>query len=115
MKVKVMKIITVQKKVRKPKKELCRISDKWRKRTKGDIVCERLMRRKVSKNVKDAISKFPDIGQQIEKFVEGADRWRRTGMYTFAGDLKKEKRMTFRRLRHTCFVIITIIILVTRW
>ena len=42
---------------------------------------------KCQKKVKGVISKFPDIGQQFEKFVEGADRWRRTGMYTFTGNL----------------------------
>ena len=29
----------------------------------------------------------------------GADKWRRTGVYTFTGDTKKEKRMTFKKLR----------------
>ena len=75
--------------------------------------------RKVPKNVKGVISKFPDIGQQIEKFIEGADigadRWRRTGMYTFTGDLKNKKKEWLFGGYNTCFVIITIIILVTGW
>lgn len=29
----------------------------------------------------------------------GADKWRRTGVYTFTGDTKKEKRMTFKKLQ----------------
>ena len=58
--------------------------------------------KKVPKNVKSVISKFPDIGQQIEKIVNdadiGADRWRRTGMYTFTGDIK-EKCLTLAKLQ----------------
>ena len=77
-----------------------------------EIASERIMRKKVPKNVKSVISKFPDIGQQIEKIVEdaniGADRWRRTGMYTFTGDIKKEKHLTFTKLQeklceHYCY------------
>lgn len=36
----------------------------------------------------------------MEKIVAeadvGADKWRRTGVYTFSGDTKKEKRITFK-------------------
>ena len=32
----------------------------------------------------------------------GAHKWRRTGVYTFTGDNKSEKRMTFKKLSQHC-------------
>ena len=47
-------------------------------------------------------SQFPEIGQVIKKIVEesdvGADRWRRMGVYTFSGNPKETKRMTFGKI-----------------
>ena len=42
-------------------------------------------------------------GEVIEGFVQesdvGADSWRRTGVYTFSGDQKKTKRVTFSKIQ----------------
>ena len=58
---------------------------------------------KVTRSTKTILSQFPEIGQVIEKIVEesdvGADRWRRTGVYTFSGNPKKTKRMTFGKIQ----------------
>lgn len=62
--------------------------------------------RKVSKRANQILLKFPDIGETIEKFVEGhqvgADAWRRTGVLTFDGNTKLEKEVTYEKIRqHT--------------
>ena len=84
-------------------KTLHNIKEKWRHRRKHEIISARLMKRKSMKRKHDILSRFPDISSVIEEMVEnadiGADRWRRTGVYTFTGDPKKEKRMTFRLLQ----------------
>ena len=54
-------------------------------------------------NRMDAIHKrHPDIGEAIEKIVSeadfGGDKWRKTGVYMFSGNPKKENRITFKDL-----------------
>ena len=60
-----------------------------------DIETRRLLRKKVTRSTKTILHTYPDIGNVIEQIVEdsdiGADRWRRTGVYTFSGDIKKAK------------------------
>ena len=47
--------------------------------------------------------KSPDIGKKIEKLVEscsvGVDAWRHTGVLTFDGNEKGEKKCTYRRIQ----------------
>ena len=84
-------------------RKLENIKAKWRWRTKKEIASHRIMKRKTGKGKCNILTKFPDIGEVIEDIVEkadvGADRWRRTGVYTFSGDPKKEKRLTFSLLQ----------------
>ena len=84
-------------------KGLTKIRDKHRKRMKADIEMKRLLRKKITKSTKTILHTYPDIGDVIERIVEesdiGADRWRRTGVYTFSGDTKKSKRMTFAKIQ----------------
>ena len=84
-------------------KEPHKIKDKSRKRAKEEIKVSGLLRKKISTSTKSIIKTFPDIGDVIEKFVEscdiGADKWRRTGLYAFSGDVKKTKRVTFKRIQ----------------
>ena len=60
------------------------------------IANQRFLRRKRSKHVGTILHKFPDIGNEIERFVEsrgvGADAWRGTGVLTFDGNRKLEQR-----------------------
>ena len=83
--------------------ELRRIRDRARKRAKVDIAKEPFLRRKTTKSVKLVEVLFPDIGEVMEAIAEscdvGADKWRRTGVYTFSGDPKNVKRLTFKRLQ----------------
>ena len=57
----------------------------------------------MSQSTKTVINTYPDIGEVIESFVQesdvGADSWRRTGVYTFSGDQKKTKRVTFSKIQ----------------
>lgn len=59
--------------------------------------------RKRSKKVVGIVKKFPDIGKEIECFVEersvGADSWRRTGVYTFDGNKPIGQKVTYQRIR----------------
>lgn len=64
---------------------------------------QRFLRKKVSRSTKTIIDTYPDIGDVIESFVQesdvGADSWQRTGVYTFSGDQKKTKRVTFGKIQ----------------
>ena len=82
--------------------KLRQIKDKARKKAQAEIEGSGLFQRK-SVHRMDAIEKRPpDIGEVMEKMVAevdvGADKWWRTGVYTFSGDIKKEKRITFKSL-----------------
>ena len=70
---------------------------------KTDIQIKRLLRKKDTKSTKTILHSYPDIGDVIERVVEesdiGAERWRRTGVYTFSGDIKNSKRMTFSKIQ----------------
>lgn len=83
--------------------KLKQIDEKLRKKAKKEIEEQRFLRKKVSQSTKTVINTYPDIGEVIESFVQesdvGADSWRRTGVYTFSGDQKKTKRVTFSKIQ----------------
>ena len=64
------------------------------------IANQRFLGKKQSKHVGTILHKFPDIGNEIERFVEfrgvGADAWRGTGVLTFDGNRKLEQKVTFK-------------------
>ena len=49
------------------------------------------------------MNKYSGIGEVIENIVQeseiGADRWRQTGVYTFSGDIKSSKRITYGKIQ----------------
>ena len=49
------------------------------------------------------MAKYPDIGETIESFVQnnnvGAEAWRRTGVLTLDGNVKKRQKVTYERIR----------------
>ena len=57
----------------------------------------------VSKRRDSIVAKYPDIGETIESFVRnnnvGAEPWRRTGVLTFDGNMKKRQKVTYERIR----------------
>ena len=59
--------------------------------------------RRVSRKVTGIIDSCPNIGEEIEKFVQdcsiGADAWRRTGVLTFDGNTKVNNKVTYERIR----------------
>lgn len=67
------------------------------------IAEERVLRRRRGKNVSKILKECPDIGQTIENYVKsagaGADSWRRTGVLTFDGNRKVQKKPTFSRIK----------------
>ena len=67
------------------------------------IEAERLLKRKRSKCVGTILKKYPNIGNDIEKFVKsrgaGAEVWRRTGVLTFDGNRKVQQKVTFSRIK----------------
>ena len=75
-----------------------RIVRKWKRRNEVMLAKSRLLRRKSTKQKRNILERHPEIGEVMEKYAEacdvGADRWRRTGLLTFGGDQKKEKRLT---------------------
>ena len=63
----------------------------------------RMLRMKTTTQKRNIVNRHPEIGKVMERYAEscdvGADRWRRTGLLTFGGDQKKEKRLTYKRLQ----------------
>lgn len=64
---------------------------------------KRFLGRKVSKRANTILTTCPDIGEQIEKYVQecnvGADAWRRTGVLTFDGNIKLKEKVTYEGIR----------------
>ena len=67
-----------------------------RRKAAQRIAEARFLRRKRGKNVGKILKECPDIGSTIENYVKsagvGADSWRRTGILTFEGNRKVEKK-----------------------
>ena len=60
------------------------------------------MERKVGRRAKTILSERPGIGAAMEEYAKncgvGADKWRRTGVLTFDGNTKVEKKLTFQHM-----------------
>jgi hypothetical protein len=85
------------------KKRRAAIRRKATRNARRRIAEERLLKRRKSKKVSRILRDCPDIGKTIEDFVQkcgaGADAWRRTGVITFDGNKKIEKKATFKRVK----------------
>ena len=66
------------------------------------IASQHFLGKKRSKALHSIADKFPDIGSEIERYVAscnvGADAWR-TGILTFDGNQKINKKCTYRRIQ----------------
>ena len=74
------------------------------RRNRAKLIAEQnFLGRKRTKKTRSIFQQFPDIGKDIEHFVEdrsvGADAWRRTGVFTFDGNKAVEQKVTFERIR----------------
>ena len=69
-----------------------------------EIANRHILKRKVPKKVCKTLCKFPNIGQDIEDFVEerqvGADQWRHTGVFTFDGNQKTGPKVTYGEFKN---------------
>ena len=86
------------------KRKLKLIKDKGKRRAQVEIAMNELyLRKKPTENVNSIERRHPDIGEVMENIVKaadvGADKWCRTGVYTFTGNRKMEKKMTYKRLQ----------------
>ena len=68
------------------------------------IANQHYLGKKNSKALHSIAEKFPDIGSEIESYVSscnvGADAWRRTGVLTFDGNQKIDKKCTYQRIQN---------------
>ena len=63
-----------------------------------EIAERAILRRRVPPRASKLLKKYPNLGKDIDQFVRdnrvGADAWRRTGVATFDGNLKRGPRVT---------------------
>ena len=85
-----------------------RVKIKWEARyLKAKRIAEQtFLARKPSQKVRGILKEFPQIGQEIEKFVQErnivADKWRRTGVLTFGGNTNVKQKVTLGCIRQLC-------------
>ena len=64
---------------------------------------KRFLCRNISKRTSKILETCPDIGEQIETYVQehnvGADAWRRTGVLTFDRNIKLKEKVTYEGIR----------------
>ena len=76
---------------------------KFRRRKARLIAEQRYLSCSIGKKTNTIWDKHPNIGSDIESFVRscdiGADRWRRTGVLTFDGNIRVRKKVTFGRIK----------------
>ena len=86
------------------KKKVQSIRRKTKRRIAKGIAERKFLHRSYSKRVNCIVDKYPDIGDSIEQFVQscnvGADAWRRIGILTFDGNVKVQKKATYRRIQN---------------
>ncbi len=67
------------------------------------IASKKYLQCKYTRSTQTIAEKYPDIGKTIEEFVQdcnvGADAWRRTGVLTFDGNIKVQKKATYDRIK----------------
>ena len=87
--------VLVKKRAALKRKTVCEI--------KKRVAERRFLKRRRSKKMSKIVKDYPEIGMEIEKFVKdcgvGADAWRRTGILTFDGNRKLQKKATFKRIK----------------
>ena len=78
------------------KKKRAAIRQKAVRDIKRKVAEKRFLKRRRSKRVSKILRDCPEIGKRIEEYVKnsgvGVDAWRRTGMLTFDGNRKLQKK-----------------------
>lgn len=77
---------------------------KRRKRLIAKEVTRRcLLKRRLPKRVSKTLLKYPQIGEDIEAYARenriGADSWRRTGVLSFTGNVRRGPKITYNRIK----------------
>ncbi len=84
-------------------KKRATIRRRMKRRQAKAIAERRYLSRKLSKRTCKILRECPDIGKEIESFVQshnvGADAWRRTGVLTFDGNVRVKEKVTYERIR----------------
>lgn len=80
------------------KREEVQIKRRAQRKARKETSERCILNKKVPPGVSQLLKQFPDIGKDLEEFVEsktvGADAWRRTGLLTFDGNRKRGKKVT---------------------
>ena len=85
------------------KKKIAAIRCKCRRDRAKAVAQKNYLGRKRNKKTVGILAKFPDIGKEIERFVEersvGVDAWRRTEVFTFDGNKQVKEKVTYSRIQ----------------
>ena len=85
------------------KKKIAAIRCKCHRDRAEAVAQKNYLGRKRNKKTVGILAKFPDIGKEIECFVEersvGADAWQRTGVFTFDGNKQVKEKVTYSRIQ----------------
>ncbi len=76
-----------------------------REHTPRKIASKKYLQYKYTSSTQTIAEKYPDTGKAIEDFVQdcnvGTDAWHRTGILTFDGNIKVQKKATYDRIKQT--------------
>ena len=85
------------------KQRIAQLKRKARRDYAKQIAERNFLARRRSKTVSGILKTCPNIGKEIEQYVQdrsiGADAWRRTGVLTFDGNKQVREKVTFDRIR----------------
>ena len=89
--------------LRKIQSERLRIRRRAERRMAKEIAKTCILKRRIPPSASRLQKKFPTIGKDMEEFVEskkvGADAWRRTGLFTFDGERRRGKKVTYKSIQ----------------
>ena len=89
--------------LRKIQSERLRIRRRAERRMAEEIAKTCILKRRIPPSASRLQKKFPTIGKDMEEFVEskkvGADAWRRTGLFTFDGERRRGKKVTYKSIQ----------------
>ena len=85
------------------KKKIKAIRLKCRRDRMKLVAQRRFLHRRISTKISGIVDKYPDIGKEIETYVQarsiGADAWRRTGVLTFDGNNTVKEKVTYSGIK----------------
>lgn len=83
--------------------EKLRIKRRAARNISKEIAERCILKKNVPQGVSRLLKQFPNIGKDMEEFVQskrvGADAWHRTGLLTFDGERKRGKKVTYNSIK----------------